>query len=192
MQAWQSHAQIFRGYVRSLKSGEMQTVDYKKQVDKQIALGFALIAVLSAVLWLLIPDQIPASRVEYTLSWLAVFSVPLFLGIHLVLFRRHGDADLIKGYAGTADLPFERAYLSNTMEQTAVNSLTAVTLGMVVPMGLIKLVPIQATIYTIGRILYYIAYRSSPMKRFTGFVAGYYVAVGSLLLSTYFTIVNHL
>ena len=161
---------------------------HKKEVNKQIALGFIVLAILALGLWSLIPNHQPGNRVEYTLSWLAVFSIPLFLGIHPILFRRYNSADLIKGYNASESIRFEQAYLSNTVEQTAVNVLTVVTLGMVAPLGLIKLVPIQAIIYVIGRVLFYFSYRANSMKRFVGFVLGYYVAVGSLLLSVCFVI----
>lgn len=163
-------------------------MDHKSEVNKQIALGFCLFLVSSLGLWFIIPSHQSGDQVKYTLSWLAVFSIPLFLGIHPVLFRRYKSADLIKGYAASESIRFERAYLSNTVEQTTVNVLTAVTLGMVVPPCLIKLVPIQAIIYVVGRALFYFSYRVNPMKRFVGFVMGYYVAVASLLLSMCFAI----
>jgi len=165
-------------------------MDYKKAINKQIVAGFLLIGVLGGGLWFLLPDAMPGRRVEYTLSWLAVFAVPVFLGIHPMLFRRYNDPELIKGYKSSIDASFHRAYLTNALEQATVNVLTAVTLGMVAPISLMKFVPIQALIYLIGRVWYYFSYRAAPMKRFTSFVLGYYVAVISLFLSIYFVMCN--
>ncbi len=183
--------QLVETLILSSTSKEMaQTVDYKKSINKQIAVGFLLIGALGSALWFLVPDTIPGRRVEYTLSWLAVFAMPVFLGIHPMLFRRYNDPELIKGYKSSVDASFDRAYLTNAVEQTAVNVLTAVTLGMVAPISLMKLVSIQALIYLIGRVWYYFSYRAAPMKRFTSFVLGYYVAVISLFLSIYFVMCN--
>jgi len=114
----------------------------------------------------------------------------MFLGIHKTLFARFNSGELIKGYQSTTQPTFEVAYLNNTVEQTLVNVLTAMSLGMVVPISLIKLVPIQAGIFIVGRVLYFFTYQSNPMNRFTGFVMSYYVALMSTALSVYWAAFN--
>lgn len=163
---------------------------HKNIVSKQIALGFLGIALTGILLWLVFPTPAAPDRVSYTLSWAVLFSLPLILGIHKTLFARFNSSELIKGYQSTTQATFETAYLNNTVEQTLVNVLTAISLGMVVPISLIKLVPIQACIFIIGRVLYFFTYQSNPMNRFTGFVMTYYVALLSAVLSVYWAIFN--
>jgi len=157
-------------------------MNHKNAVFKRIFLGFASILILGGLLWLVIPNPIAPDRVMYTLSWSALFSIPLFLGIHTTLFQRFGSEDLIKGHASSGKLGFHGAYLSNTAEQALVNVLTAISLGMVVPVEFIKVVPIQACIFIVGRVWFFVAYKKDPMSRFAGFAMGYYAAVISLVL----------
>jgi uncharacterized membrane protein YecN with MAPEG domain len=166
-------------------------MEHKRNVTVQIVIGFALIAVLVLALWALLPSPDSPDRIAYTLAWSALFSVPLFLGIHTTLFARFDSEDLIHGHASSQQLTFNRAYLSNTVEQTLVNVLSALTLGMVVPIACIKLVPIQGCIFIIGRLLYYFTYKSKPMNRFTGFAVGYYVAILSVMTSIYWVVIGN-
>jgi len=163
---------------------------YTNSVSKQIALGFLGITLTGILLWLVLPTPAAPGRVSYTLSWTALFSLPMFLGIHKTLFARFNSGELIKGYQSTTQPTFEVAYLNNTVEQTLANVLTAMSLGMVVPISLIKLVPIQAGIFIVGRVLYFFTYQSNPMNRFTGFVMSYYVALMSTALSVYWAAFN--
>ena len=110
-------------------------MSHKNTVLKQIFLGFTSILLLGVFLWIVLPNPVAPDRVVYTLSWSVLFSMPLFLGIHLTLFQRFGSEDLIKGHGSSSQLGFHGAYLSNTVEQTLANVLTAVSLGMVVPGG---------------------------------------------------------
>ncbi|MFT4519203.1 MAG: hypothetical protein ACI9JM_001594 [Halioglobus sp.] len=158
-------------------------MSYKSAVLKQAVLGIFLIPLLGTLLWFSLPDPVTPNRAVYTLSWAALFSVPLFLGIHSALFQRFGSEELIKGHASASQLGFHSAYLSNTLEQTLVNVLTAISLGMVAPMEYIKLVPIQACLYVVGRIMFFFTYKNNPMSRFAGFAVGYYVAAISLVLT---------
>jgi hypothetical protein len=144
--------------------------------------GFASILPIGGFLWFVIPNPIAPDRVVYTLSWSALFSIPLFLGIHVTLFQRFGSEDLIKGHASSGKLGFHGAYLSNTVEQALVNVLTAISLGMVAPVEYIKVVPIQACIFIVSRVWFFVAYKKNPMYRFAGFAMGYYAAVVSLVL----------
>lgn len=164
---------------------------HKGKVLKQIATGFFTIAILGTSLWFIVPSPVSPDRIIYTLAWSALFSVPLFIGIHTTLIARFASEDLIQGYASSKDLKFNQAYLSNTVEQTGVNVLTAFTLAMVVPIEFIKLVPIQACIFVVGRLVFYFTYKSDPKSRFVGFVVGYYVAVVSLFASIYWAVVNY-
>jgi hypothetical protein len=163
-------------------------MSYRGVVLKQLLMGNLLIILLGTLLWLLLPKPVVTDRALYTLSWAVLFSLPLFLGIHSTLFQRFGSEELIQGYVSSDKLGFHGAYLSNTLEQTSVNVLTAISLGMVAPLECIKLVPIQACIFCVGRTLYFFTYRKSPMNRFVGFAVGYYVACISLVLTIWWSL----
>jgi len=158
-------------------------MSYKISVLKQILMGNILIILLGGFLWFVLPSPAINDRAVYTLSWAAIFALPLFLGIHSTLFERFGSEDFIKGYASPSQPKFHAAYLTNTLEQTTINVLTALSLGMVAPLEYLKLVPIQACIYIVGRVIFFFTYKSNPMFRFVGFAVGYYVACISFLLT---------
>lgn len=165
-------------------------MSHKSIVTKQIVLGMALIAVLAAVLWQLLPGSEKVDRVSYTLSWTALFALPLLAGIHSTLFARFNSDEYIKGYTAASQPGFHTAYLSNTLEQTVVNVLAAISLGMVAPLFFIKWLPIQACIFVIGRLLYFFTYKRNPMHRFVGFVMGYYVALLAMISTLYWVVVG--
>ncbi|PCJ29879.1 MAG: hypothetical protein COA99_19050 [Moraxellaceae bacterium] len=166
-------------------------MEHKGKVTKQIFIGFVSIVFLVLSLWFIFPSPDSPDRITYTLTWSALFALPLFFGIHITLFTRFASEDLILGYASSKQLTFNKAYLSNTVEQTIINVLSALTLGMVAPIVFIKLVPIQACIFSVGRLIYYFTYKSKPTNRFVGFVIGYYIAVLSVATSVYWVITGN-
>lgn len=163
-------------------------MSHKPIVIKQIIFGFLFVVALSAVLWIVFPEPKNLDRVTYTLSWAALYSLPLIVGIHSTLFTRFNSHDYIKGYAAENQPGFNAAYLSNTVEQTLLNVLAAFSLGMVAPQSFIKLVPIQACIFLVGRMLYFASYKKNPMQRFIGFVMGYYAALLSISATLYWAV----
>lgn len=166
-------------------------MNYKAVVHKQIGLGIFSIGALYLIFILLPTSWMESSREQALSISLLMLATPLFFGIGKVLMARYGNSTLINGYqASDEPIEFEKAYLENTKEQTLAATIVAVALNAVLPDNWFFLQYAQAFAFLLGRLVFYVGYRSSPMNRFSGFVITWYSTLISFSLALYFLFVH--
>ena len=60
---------------------------------------------------------------------------------------------------------------------------------MVVPEFLLSLAVAQVCAFLIGRVLFFVGYRRSPLHRFLGFVVSYYPALAAIVAACAYSII---
>ena len=116
--------------------------------------------------------------------------LPLFGAITGVVLARYADEDLVLGWEARKPVGVKQAILQNTVEQTVINEVTLLCLGLAAPSGYEKLCLVQALCFLVGRIVFSFSYQRDPMKRFMGFIIGHYAAAVSLLASAAFIVIG--
>lgn len=168
-------------------------MDYKAVVHKQIGAGIFLTGVLYGTIICLPLNWIASSREQALAFSLLVLAIPLFFGIGKVLMARYGDSNLINGYqASDQSIAFEKAYLENTKEQALAAVIAAIALNAVLPGNWFSLQYAQALTFVLGRAVFYVGYRASPMKRFSGFIMTWYSTLISFALAVYFLLAHRI
>jgi len=161
-------------------------LSHQGPVLRQIATGIVLLGLLTGAGLFFLPVFPEAARAAVLAA--SLVSIPLFLSIATVMLMRYADADLLAGHVAAKPVGFAQAWLQNTMEQTLVQALTLIALGLCIPASLLQLLLIQPSCFIVGRTFYLLAYRRDPLRRFTGFALGWYAAIASFLCSGFFLV----
>jgi hypothetical protein len=96
----------------------------------------------------------------------------VLLMIGEVASRRLFSPDDIDGSAGRVEsdaVRLSRAILQNTLEQAVIAVGAHLALAVLLPAWQLVLLPALAALFGLGRLLYWIGYRMSPMSRALGF-----------------------
>ena len=76
-------------------------------------------------------------------------------------------------------------YIRNTSEQALIFALAATAFAAASPIVATTLLPVMGVWFIIARGLFWIGYRSSPLRRATGFAATFHPTIALLLAATY-------
>eukprot|EP00656_Telonema_subtile_P043856 TRINITY_DN50154_c0_g1_i2.p1 TRINITY_DN50154_c0_g1~~TRINITY_DN50154_c0_g1_i2.p1 ORF type:complete len:156 (+),score=22.59 TRINITY_DN50154_c0_g1_i2:95-562(+) len=105
--------------------------------------------------------------------WLCLPAVSVLLAIVNVGARRYPDANraasVTDGGASDGNLRLPLSFLNNTLEQFVLHVACQCGLAASVPTKWLMLVPINAGLFGLGRILFYCGYRWLPVMRAYGF-----------------------
>jgi hypothetical protein len=168
-------------------------MNHKSLVHKHIAAALVILSVIYAAAYFLIPSMHgieSVSRLLLAAKLMGFISLPFFSGIALAVHARYSDPVLINGYKSspTEDFVFLQAFISNTLEQTALQALSLAAFCAAAPESLLVLAYAQVVAFLIGRTMFYFGYRSSPMNRLVGFAVGYYPSIAAAGASCLFVL----
>jgi hypothetical protein len=119
-----------------------------------------------------------AGRVNFVLPWLVLFGLPLLVAVGALGRYRYRSPAAIDG-ASVDDPAFDiaRRILQNTTEQVLLALPAALALAMLLPVGMLALVPLWAVWFLIARTFFWYGYHRAPAGRAFGFAATFYPAV---------------
>jgi hypothetical protein len=171
----------------------LDKMNHKILVHKHIAAALAILSVIYSATYFLFPSAQsvePVARLLLAASLLGFVSLPLFSGIALAVHARYSDSSLILGYRSspTEGFGFLQAFISNTLEQSALQSLSLLAFCATAPEPLLVFAYAQVAAFLIGRAMFFFGYRSSPMHRLAGFAVGYYPSVAAVGASCFFAL----
>ena len=138
--------------------------------------------------------QVPASmdatsRFAYTLRWTLPMVLVLIVAIEVTMISR-GTTGAVNPLSGKEHLvQIYKNFVTNTLEQLMVSLLLMLiaTTYCDTP-DMIKIVPICAITFTVGRILFFIGYKITPMYRATGMTVNFFSSIlmaGYIIYLTY-------
>ena len=140
-------------------------------------LGAACAIVVVLLLWAMqahlpsapLPPDDPASRLAFTMRWLALPGLTLLAGIFAAA-RRGFFADAIGGTRTPANHHLEIAlrYNQNTVEQIILAGIAWAALSVTLPHERLVLIPAMAVLFVIGRFTFWVGYVLHPMGRTFG------------------------
>ncbi len=119
-------------------------------------------------------------RLLYAIQWDFIASIALFAGVAAVMAGRFFTASLIDGSSppdGSA-MAIHKRYLQNTLEQYVLMVMGHLALTTVITDAELKIIPILATLFLLGRGFYWVGYLLTPIARVFGFAASIFPIVG--------------
>ncbi|XP_038071670.1 transmembrane protein 79-like [Patiria miniata] len=170
--------------------------DLQFEVKKRISIAVTLGLSLTYIAWVYAPFAVPSDpnltdRLVFTLRWLALSIVPIFIGIRLVGSIRYENMDTA-GVDTTAPyseglVRLSQRALQNTLEQTAMHVPLMLILGTYLDSNHLKLVPILICLFVLARIMYYIGYlfTGDHLGRAFGFALTFFPNVITLVFCLY-------
>ncbi len=123
------------------------------------------------------------ARLAYAWRWLLVPALCLFVGVATVSNRRFFSADAMDGTRAPQSqrLEINLRYNQNTLEQTALAAVAWSGLSLVLAHDRLALIPMLATVFAVGRILFWLGYLWAPWARALGFGLTFYPTAVALL-----------
>lgn len=151
-----------------------EVAEHKQAVIKGIGIGVSFLLIAGTILWHIIPAP-ETKTLLYWGRWLFIYAIPLFIGVLIVILKRYSSEELMKGcFSPDVGLEVEKSYLQNTVEQTLIIIPMVISYGLMAPAAMLKVIPIHATLFLIGRMLFLIGYHHSYRARLPGFVVNNY------------------
>lgn len=118
-----------------------------------------------------------------------LYGLPLALAVFMVMWARGCDPDLAQGYRASPRPPsLEQAFLQNTVEQTLLAVLAAVSFHTFAPSSAAGLLFGAGYLFAAGRLLFLAGYGVSPSWRFYGFALNFYTSAGLLAASVWYAL----
>lgn len=133
-----------------------------------------------------LPLDEPGARLAWALPWALLPILTLMISIMRVANYRFSSPDDIDGSgltAGTERVLLLRAILQNTLEQSVLAVAAYVIWASVMPRGWLRAIPIAASLFVTGRILFARGYERGASGRATGFGLTAYPTFGMLVAS---------
>ena len=156
-------------------------MNYKETVNRGIVIGLLSFLVLFTLGWFAVPSPEVASN-EYWVKWLFIYSIPIFFGVLAIVLKRYNSEELIKGCMSSNEgLAVDRAFLQNTIEQTVIALPLVASFGVMAPASMLKLVPIHAVTFIVGRLVFWCGYKKSYHWRIPGFIITNYANLALLV-----------
>ena len=122
-------------------------------------------------------------KLGFFLKWLSLPALSMVLGVFLVMFQRFTTKAInpIAGVTDTQKMKVFKQYLQNTFEQSLIFLFAQLSLLAVLDPEYIKLIPLFAILFFIGRLLFLIGYLIDPVVwRAPGFALTFYPSVAVL------------
>lgn len=121
--------------------------------------------------WVSLPEDNLAGRLGFAVRWMLLPGVCLLLGV-VIAGRRGFVPDAIDGTRTPASrsLEINLRYNQNTLEQTILACIAWASLATTLPVVSLVLLPAMATLFTIGRVAFWVGYLIHPMGRAFGMV----------------------
>lgn len=163
-----------------------ESVDLKNEATRQIVMGVLFILIVSFLLWPFLPrtDYIlrTSQRILFAVEWMSLLALPFVVLTCVVSYQRFQDRKAIFGTSNylNKSLVTNKKIAANTFEQTLIAMAVVLPLASLLPNIYLKVIPLIAFLFLVGRLLYWFTYRMNPMLRFTGFVIGFYPLVAAL------------
>ena len=175
------------GYRREKKLKMHSLPEERQKVKRRGAAGVA-IAVISTVLgYYFAPFAVPGedsltARLVYTLRWQIFPLKTLMFAIGRVADTRMATA-AINPMSGKGEhlVEFQQRFLRNTLEQLIVHVLGQLVLCTFLSSESIRIIPPMALLFVAGRILFWIGYRTDPLKRASGFAMNFPTAMVTVI-----------
>ena len=162
-------------------------MDLKDEAKRQIIMGVLFIVLMCFLLWPFLPrtDYIlrTSQRILFAVEWLSLIAIPFATITTVVSYQRYQDRKAIFGTSNylNKSLVTNKKIAANTFEQTLLAAIVIFPLASLLPNHQLKVIPLFAILFVLGRFLYWVTYRMNPMLRFTGFAIGFYPIIGILL-----------
>lgn len=162
-------------------------------VIQGIISGSALTAGLFIAGYCNIPDrqealETPVQRLVFTLRWQCLSVLTFMFGICRIANKRFLTTaiDPISG-KGQTDLEVDKRYLQNTFEQFVLSIVGQLILSTFLhPSTASRVIPSLVILFVCGRILFWIGYRMSPLRRATGFAMTFYPSAVVTFINVWF------
>ena len=165
----------------------MRSLPEERQKVKHRGAAGVAIAVISTVLgYYFAPFAVPGedsltARLVYTLRWQIFPLMTLMFAIGRVADTRLETA-AINPLSGKEHLvEFQQRFLRNTLEQLIVHVLGQLVLCTFLSSESKRIIPPMALLFVAGRILFWIGYRTDPLKRATGFAMNFPTAIVTVI-----------
>lgn len=140
-----------------------------------IALGVGITSVVAALGVLLLPPVSGpfdiASRLALAAKCLAGPAAMMLIGVMAVGMTRFGSdmQDPTRVEASTDAMRVNLRYLGNTHEQLTLYAANSFALAVLLPAAWLKLLPLYALMFCLGRALFWIGYHLNTLYRAPGF-----------------------
>ena len=154
-----------------------------------VARGMLTGAILSVVIFLVGINIFPigmhqklssvTDHVIFTLRCQSFSALTLLIGIARIASMRFFTTaiDPISG-KGEQLVAVDSRYLQNTLEQLVLSILGQIILSTYLTTGVVtRVIPSLVTLFVIGRVLFYMGYSASPVKRAAGFGMTFYPSI---------------
>jgi hypothetical protein len=127
-------------------------------------------------------DDDDATRLAYAARWLLVPGLCLLAGIGAMANRRFFSDDAMDGTRTplSHSLEINLRYNQNTLEQAALAAVAWMGLALVLPHDRLGLIGVLATVFAMGRVLFWTGYLIAPWARAIGFGLTFYPTVVAL------------
>jgi hypothetical protein len=130
-------------------------------------------------------DATFAATIAYVMKWDLLVLACLAINIGLLARHRFFTPDDIDGgglTAGTSTAHLLQSMLQNTLEQTVLALGVHLAWAMITPHAWLPAVAVAATLFAIGRVLFWRGYASGAPARALGFALTFYPSVVMLLV----------
>lgn len=155
-----------------------------------ISLGIFLTLTIAMLgIWLL-PDLAGpfdnASRLTLAAKCLVAPAMMMLLGVIVVGLTRLGSdmLDPTRVNASTQGMRVSLRYLGNTHEQLTLYAANSLALAVLLPAAWLKLVPLYALMFCLGRALFWVGYRLDPLYRGPGFALTILPTIAAMLFNS--------
>lgn len=170
----------------------------QRNVNIGVVVGLTLTCALAGFLWFgledhyfVIPDRqiLLDERLAYAAKWTLLPAMCIILGIGKIAYQRYfSDAIDPTVQVNNRKLTIWRQYTQNTFEQAFLYVIGAAAFAPITPQYWLRLIPIIAILFVVGRILFAIGYLINPSYRSPGFGMTFYPIVLLYGMSIYFYI----
>nr|WP_297459154.1 MAPEG family protein [uncultured Halomonas sp.] len=154
-----------------------------------ISLGIFLTLLIAMLgIWLLPDIAGPfdnASRLALAAKCLVAPAIMMLLGVIVVGLTRLGSdmLDPTRVNASTQGMRVSLRYLGNTHEQLTLYIANSLALAVLLPAAWLKIVPLYALMFCLGRVLFWVGYRLDPLYRAPGFALTILPTIAAMLFN---------
>ena len=155
-------------------------------------LGLCIVIVYYAIAYFIFPrfstDVTIAGRLALAIQSLVFPTLMFFIGVIWVGKQRYGNPadDPTKVNASTEKMKVDLCYLTNTHEQLSLFSLATLGLSIYAQPEHLHLVPINALLFVLGRIVFWACYHINVLYRAPGFCMTIMPSVISLFYGLFY------
>jgi hypothetical protein len=131
----------------------------------------------------MLPVDEPGARLAWVAPWLLLPVLTLMISVMRVANHRFDTPEDIDGSGltiGTPRIQILRAILQNTLEQTVMAAVTYLIWAVVMPHYWLRVIPVAALLFAVGRALFTIGYAQGAGGRAMGFGLTMYPNAGML------------